>query len=281
VALGDGELREAEDFVSHWDYATPLRLVRRLKVRPDIAAADLGIGADSLDLALSLRLGTGQGRMARSIIRRDWHSLDGERPELELDFNIEGCLLSNVLDLQTQIVLGADLISAGELSPRHQGARLWQDVKRIRLEGEEPRFPMEVADLRSLLGDSAAADSPWYLHWSPLDWTCDFHGSIRLYLNSRDRDMIARVENGDPETLRALMADVMGQVCECLVREDDPQAILDACDAGSLGSQASFWLELAFPGLGVDHARSLLENRPGVFRASFQAIAVQQGEFAE
>lgn len=281
VALGDGELHEAGDFVSDWDYATPLRLSRRLKIRPDIAAADLEIEAGSLELAVSLRLGTGQGRMPRFIIRREWFPLDSARPELELDFWIDGNLLSNVLDLQTQIVLGANLTSAGELSPLRQGDRLWRDIKRVRLEGEEPRFPIEVADLRSLLGDTAAADSPWYLHWSPRDWARDFHGSIRLYLNGRDKDLVARVENGDPETLRSLMADVMGQVCECLVRDDDAQSILETCETGSLGSQAFFWLGLAFPGLGVDHARSLLENRPGVFRASFQAVAVQQGEFAE
>lgn len=278
IGCGDGDLQTAGDFLEDWDCATPLRLYRKLKLNPEVASLDLDLGMEDLGLAVSLRLGTGQGRMPRSIIQRVRQVLDLEHPEIEFDLHVEGSSLSMVVDMQTQIFLGRRTSSAGDLSPSREGDRLWQDTKRVRLEGEEPRFPIEVADLGALLGDSSAAWSPWYLHWSPRDWTRDFHGSMRLYLNVRHKELISRVESEDPETLRSLMADVMGQVCESLVRDEEAKSVLEGCEEGSLGRQASFWLELAFPGRGIEYARSVLENRPGVFRASFQAVAEQQGE---
>ena len=182
-------------------------------------------------------------------------------------------------DYATPLRLQRSVRIHSDLSPGRRGDRLWHDQTRVRLEGEEPRFPIEVADFQHLLGDSPAAHSPWYLHWSP-QWTRDFHGSIRLYLNVDHRDLIARIESEDGDTLRFLMADVMGQVCECLVREDDPDSIIHNCDEGTLGAQAGHWLRQAFPGQGLSEARSILEKRPGVFRASFQAIAEVKGDDA-
>lgn len=276
IAKGSGDLEEASDFLADWDYATPLRVRRSISINREIAASELQL-ADDLALGASLRIGTGPGRLPRAVIHQSLAEIPCSGSEVELDVTLPGEVLSSVLHLRLDVVLVGSGGEGGELSPRRRGDRLWQDERRIRLEGEEPRFPIEVANFRSLLGDTAAAESPWYVHWSPRDWSRDFHGSMRLYLNSNHEDLISRIELEDPETLRFLMADVMGQVCESLAREAEAESILENCDQGSLGSQAALWLQLAFPGQDLAAARSVLENRPGVFRAAFQAVAEQKG----
>ena len=275
VATGDNELLEAGDWLADWDASIPLRLSRSIGVDFGAAARDLEIGAGGLELAAALRIGTGPGRLPRSIIARKLQVLTAEDPVTILETVVDGGYLSSVIDLHIDLLLASDYDAAGDLSPRRRGDRVWHDAVRIRLEGEEPRLPIEVADLSSLL-TGAAGLAPWYLDWSPRDWARDFHGAIRLYLNSRHRELIVRIEAEDAGILRALMADVMGQVCEALVRDVDARAIIESCGEGSLGAQAADWLRTAFSGRDISYARSLLENRPGLFRASIQALADQQ-----
>lgn len=270
VARGDRVFEDAGDYLPDWDYATLLRVRRSITIRPEDAAAALDLDADELALVAVLRIGTGPGRMPRLIVQRQQQELRG-RVTFELD--LPGHLLSSVLHLRTTIVLARAPADGGELSPRSTGDRLWSDELRVRLEGEEPRFPIEVADIRGLLGGTAAMFAPWYVSWSPHGWARDFHGALRLYLNQENDALLRKVEEEDPETLRFIMADVMGQVCESLLRDDDAEHIVERCEEGSLGGQARNWLALAFPGHDIARVRSILENRPGEFRAAFLAIA--------
>ena len=143
----------------------------------------------------------------------------------------------------------------------------------MRLEGEEPRFPIEVGDIQALLGDAVSASAPWYLHWSPRDWSRDFHGAMRLYLSSTHTEFIERIEAQDPMMIQMLMADVMGQVCERLITDPDVNDLFVSAEPGSLAAQASSWLRKAWPGKDPDFIRSVFDNRPGIFRASFVALA--------
>lgn len=277
IGIVGGDMEPAGEYLPDWDAASSIRLTRTVLIDRDVAARDLEIEQDGLTLAVSLRVGTGPGRLPRLILFRESRPLPSAERQVSLEVELHGKDLSTVIDLQVEIFLGAAEGRTGELSPRRAGDRLWHQTHRVRLEGEEPRFPIEIADFRKLLGDAVAASSPWYLHWTPREWGRDFHGSMRLYLNSRHPEVVARVERQDPDILQALMADVMGQVCESLVREPEMQGLLDQCEAASLGAQASRWLQLAWPGRDLAHARSVLENRPGVFRAAFLALAEQQG----
>lgn len=273
IARAAGEFQQAVDYLSDWDYATPLHVRRTIEVNLMAAKQDLDLDAGELALAAAVRVGTGPGRMPRAIIRQEWRDLTGP---VTFELEIPGNLLSSTLHLRTSIILAREPLEAGELSPRKVGDRLWSDEIRIRLEGEDPRFPIEVADFRALLGSSAAGYAPWYLHWSPHDWGRDFHGALRLYLNRDHEPLVAKVEAEDPETLRFLMADVMGQVCEALLRDDDAADIVERCEEGALGWQAWNWLALAFPDHDLARMKSVLEDRPGAFRAAFLALAEQK-----
>jgi hypothetical protein len=275
IAVGHSELLDSGEWLPDWDASIPLRLSRSFGIDFATAARDLEIDADNLKLAVILRIGSGQGRLSRSIIDREHRVLDAEHPVTVLEVTIDGSQLSSVLDLHVDITLADDCGTGSDLSPSRKGDRVWRDTARIRLEGEEPRLPIEVADLSSLL-TGVATFAPWYLEWSPRDWSRDFHGAIRLYLSSGHQNLITRIEAEDTEVLRILMADVMSQVCESLLREPDAAFIFETCAEGSIGAQVEFWLKLAFPGRDVRYAKSLLEQRPGLFRASMQALANQQ-----
>ena len=273
LSLNGGSWQTAGDFVQDWDSASEIRIRRSLRIDPDIAADDLAVSAGDLRLALGVRVGTGPGRLPRLILLRERRPLRSGSWREEFDMPVPGDRLSLVLDVQTQVMLAVPPTDSGALSPRRVANRLWSDTLRVRLEGEEPRFPMEVTDFRSLLGDAPAAAAPWFLHWSPRDWNRDFHGATRLYLNMDRSDFIKRVEEQDGPTLQVLLADVIGQVCERLVSDPDADQIMSEAEPGSLGDQATAWLRLIWPGRDVAFIRSLLEQKPGRFRAAVLEMA--------
>ena len=272
-SLHGGDQDPAGDFLPDWDAASTIRFRRTLRIDPLIAADDLGVPADNLRLSIGVRVGTGQGRLPRLILLQDCRELDEGTWQEEFDFEVAGEQLSLMLDIRTHIVLAAPPAEAARLSPKRIADRLWSDTLRIRLEGEEPRFPIEIVDLPALLGDAVAASAPWYLHWSPMDWDRDFHGATRLYLSKDHTDFIERTERHDGPTLQVLLADVMGQICERLLTDPQAEDILAGAEPGSLGAQATAWLHKVWPERDANFLRSVLESQPSRFRASFLALA--------
>ena len=272
-SLNDGAWVTAGDFLPDWDADSVIRCRRRVSIDPQIAANDLNLGPEKLRLAIAIRVGTGQGRLPRLILSQEFRELAADTWQEEFDFEIAGERLSLVLDLHTQVMLAIPLEGCNQLAPQRVADRLWSDTLRTRLEGEEPRFPIEITDMRTLPGIADTFSPPWYLHWSPMDWNRDFHGAARLYLNKEHADLIKRIEEHDGPTLQVLLADVMTQICERLVNDPEADDIMSGGEPGSLGNQAATWLEKAWPGKDATFVRYLLENRPGAFRAAFLALA--------
>ena len=272
-SLNDGDWDVAGDFLPDWDAASKLRVRRTVRLDPLAVANDLRVSAENLRLSLGVRVGTGAGRLPRLILLRDCHELFAPSWQEEFDIEITGQRLSLVLDLQTHVTLAAPPKDCAQLSPRRVADRLWSDTFRIRIEGEEPRFPIEIHDLRTLLGNTTAASTPWYLHWSPVDWNRDFHGAVRLYLNKDHADFIERIEQHDGPTLQFLLADVMSQICERLLMDPEADEVMAESEPGSMGAQAAAWLQKLWLGKDTTYIRSVLESQPGKFRAGFLALA--------
>ena len=274
-SLNDGEWKLAGDFLPDWDAASVIRLRRTVMLDPLVAADDLGVSPEDLRLLLGLRIGTGPGRLPRLILHRRSYQVKVRRIRLqkEFDIKVDGKRLSQVLDVQTQVVLADSPKDRASLSPKRAADRLWSDSLRIRLEGEKLRFPIEVTDLRGLLGNTTPSTAPWYLHWAPSDWNRDFHGAARLYLNKHRADVIQRLEKDDGPTLQVLLADVMGQIGERLVIDPEAEEIMAGAEPGSLGARATEWLRKAWPDKDMAFIRSVLESQPGRFRAAFLALA--------
>lgn len=264
--------------MKNWDNSSTIRLRRQFQINPDIASLDLGIEKDELRLSLGVRIGTGSGRLPMLIVHRESHEFEHSDQRIDLEIEVPGDGLSIVLDLVAEVTLAISVSNSAELSPARIGDRLWQDRQRIRLEGEEARFPIEVADFSILFKNLSAVSAPWYIHWSPTDWSRDFHGAIRVFLNCAYPELIERIVAQDTVILQALLADVMSQVCERLVNEEDAVELIEPLEPGSLGAQAMNWLNRAWPNYDIGSIRSILENRPGTFRATFLALAELQNE---
>jgi hypothetical protein len=278
LSLDGSEWSTAGEFLPHWDSASDIRIRRTLRLNLEQAASDLGIPVDQLALAGSVRIGTGQGRLPRLILsrtRREFHLGD---TTWEFEQTIDGRQLSMILDLQTEILLAKAPARFSVLSPVQPGDRLCTENARVRLEGEEPRFPIETADLGQMLSGGIAGAAPWHLHWSPGDWTRDFHGAVRLYLNAKSSEIYRRIEDEDPATIQLLLADVMTQICERFLADPEAGMMMDAAEPGSLGAQAATWLRKAWPGKDASFIRSVLESRPGMFRSTMLALAEPGGD---
>ena len=272
-SVNGGDWTHADDFLPDWDAATRVRFRRTVRLDPHVAANDLGIIPENLQLSLRVRIGTGAGRLPRLILLRDYRSLTADNWQEEFDIEVTGEQLSLVVDVQTQVVLAAPSEGCKPLSPQQMADRLWSDTLRIRIEGEEPRFPIEIVDMRILLGSTFPASTPWFLQWSPFDWNRDFQGATRLYLNKERADCIERIEQHDGPTIQALLADVMSQICERLLIDPEVEGIMTGSEPRSLGAQATAWLHRAWPEKDAAFIRSVLESQPGKFRAAFFALA--------
>lgn len=272
-SVDGSEWSPAGDFLPDWDAASVIRFRRKVSIDPQIAGNDLNVSPAKLGLAISVRVGTGQGRLPRLILDRKFRELAADTWQEEFDFEITGEKLSLVVDLHTQIMLAVPIAACPQLSPRRVADRLWSDTTRFRIEGEEPRFPIEIVDMRTLSGAPVTHSSPWYLHWSPMDWNRDFHGATRLYLNKEHTDLIERIEQNDGPTLQVLLADVMTQICERLLYDPEADDIMSGGEPGSLGVQAASWLQKAWPDKDAPYIQSLLESQPGAFRAALLALA--------
>ncbi len=279
ITVGDNDPIKAGTFVHHWDSSTEVRLERQVRVNRNAAARELEIDERELCVTLVCRVGTGQGRLPRLIVQRHEHPIEDPDSHIPLDLILAGSQLSAVIDLRTEIILSRRPVrTAGSLSPSRSGDKVWQDRHTIRLEGQDPRFPVQVVDLRKQLSEENMARAPWYLWWPRDDWERDFHGSLQLFLNSSRLGFLRRIKEEDPHTLQLLMADVMGQVCGRLVMERDADERIPDWAAGTLGRQAAEWLKMGWPGKTIKHVRGVFENERGRFGAVMLSIAELSAE---
>lgn len=273
IALDRDDFSASEEFVSNWDYASTIRLSRSLSVDLERASQQLGIPKNEIQLAITTRIGTGNGRLPRLILKSSQQPIPYLDHPFQQEVEIGGANLSSVLDVHTQILLGKEPLSKTPISPGHNGEVLWSDRLRTRIEGEEPRFPIEVIDFQEFLGAKTASGAPWYLHWNPDDWNREFHGAVRLFLNATRQDILKRIEDQDPLILQTIMADVMVQICTRLLMEANYEEILSTCENGSIAAQAKSWLSLAWPNRSPNLVLAVLRYRPGEFSASLLALS--------
>lgn len=274
VQVDDRDVLPLDGYVSDVDYASQIHLTRSVRVQHALASTQLDIPEDQLGLVLCCLVGTGVGRLPRSILERKFLRPPRDGTGVEISVTVDGQKLSSMLQVATDVLLVSSSADSGPLSPTMPGSRLWRDQFALRLEGAEPRFPIEQASFKHMFGNGPEARAPWFVHWLPGEWQRDFHGAIRLYLNSDQPETLERVRLQDPDVLRNVLADVMSQVVECLLRqEQEPEEILADCPPGSLGAMARYWLDMAGYGKCLAVASDTLLNSPGRFRAALMAAA--------
>lgn len=266
-------------WITDWDSARDVTIRRRLSIDFDIAGSQLQVDVRDLALLLVVRIGTGAGNMPRAIstvVRRQIRQGDGE---ILIDERVSGRTLSHRLLAETLILLAEPAADSHSLSPVRPASKIWFDRLDLRLEGEEPRFPMEALSFSNRFAGRPEAHAPWYLHWFPGNLHRDFGGSVRLFLNSDRPDFTERLLAGDRATLQVVLGDVMTQIISTSLRQPDFEQATADSDASSIAGRVGFWIRIAFPGQDVRSVRSILDLRPSTFHAAILAAAdvVTQG----
>lgn len=278
IRVDGNEPVPATDYVADWDYATELQLSRSIELDVEDAAKFLKIPVDALQLGLLVEIGTGAGRFPRKTLSTEFVEITSDSPKVDLAINPYSGNLSSFLFLTTTLVLKSEPYEFERLSPKHANTKLWSERFVARLDGEEPRFPIEIASFERLFGNTPEARAPWYISWNPGDWSRDFHGAVRLYLNNDLPDFMERIQSGDTFLLQSISADVVGQILERLVTENDAEDIVANAPVGSLAAQAASWIKLAWPDSSIGNLKHKLESQPGRFRACMWAISESQEE---
>lgn len=270
---GVGEEAPLQRYLENWDYNTEINLRREISIEvPELAQA-VQVPEESLDLFLLVRIGTGPGSKPRKWIYQE--RLSTETGTFKFSTSVESKTLSTRLYLETSLVLAKSTDKGAPISPMRQGSRLWSDVLDVMLEGEEPRFPIELAKFSGVF-NGAYISLPWMLHWSPANLHRDFGSAVRLFINSEAEDFCQRFVDGDTITLHSVMSGVVQQICVALISQYSDEELAE-CDEGSLGGYAMYWLSLAFPSDSLDQIRSKLDSTPGSVYASL-ATAAEIGE---
>jgi len=267
--LNHGSPLPLGDTMPDWDYGAALKVSRRVRLDHAAAAEELGLAADGFRLALVVEAGSGAGVLPREIIHRVREPLLRDAADHRVEFELPSRWMSSQLSLRTTIVLAADADALNRLAPTLQGSRLWSDRIVTRLEGHDPRFPMEVVSFNGLFRGRPHQHAPWHLRWNAADLERDFYSAVRLYLNEDQPRFVDRVQEQDPLTLQALMGDVVSQMCESALRSPDGADRLQSAEETTLGGQIRHWLLRPFS--SVPEAGSTLEQRPGDFRAAIIA----------
>ncbi|TVU71876.1 hypothetical protein [Cobetia crustatorum] len=259
-----------------WDYARDLQLDARLDLDFEAAVKALGVpDGENLKLAIVVNIGTGSGRFARRMQSAFKKVIEAPIEEpLIISLPVGSCNLSGRLLVRLEILLAEDIATDNPLTPRIAGSRLWSDTSNVHLEdGGDARFPMEVLSFKQAFQGQRQVDSPWYLHMRPGSPEADFTGSVRLYVNADHEIFAERVSKGDPVTLQTMLGDVMIQMCRSALEDEEARDTLNDCEEGSVGSQITGWLELAFPNMSIEDIHGLMTATPSAFHASLLSTA--------
>ncbi|SFQ33829.1 hypothetical protein [Pseudomonas borbori] len=273
IGTPDEPLYPASDILENWDYEQDIQINVHLDIDFAAAATQLGIDPADLKLAAVLVAGTGVGNLPRRTDRLETEVIDASNTAVTLEAVIPGRTLSGQLQLSLRIVLESPIGSGSLLSPKQRGARLWQSQKYILIEdGGDSRFPIELTSFSESFKGRLEQYAPWLVEWNPTTLGADFSGNVRLYINSDIENITERFVKGDPLTLQAMVADVMTQIIEAAIEAEDEDE-LARFEEGSIGHQARAWMDMSFPGQGLESIRQTYTYSPGKFRALILATA--------
>lgn len=265
VVQVNGESLVDPEFVPDWDLEMDLELT--LEVTIDLAGVreSAGLGPEAEVGALARWHASGSGLRGAS---HTFELLDG-RTEVRLSLN--GPDLGGVLEIDVLVILIRPGSSPDDLAAEHPGSLLWEDSRRIRLEGEGSRFPVSHVSFRDA-GLAGGLTGAWALHFETRELQDSGVGNMRLYLNT-DHPAVQRYLD-DPESDELLGAVLRQDVSRQMLLQALHHEELDlsrSYPADSMGELLASAVRRAFPANTLEEVRSLARNAPGEFEAQLQA----------
>ena len=273
VQVGPNDEAHLNGRIDQWDYAVGLRLSRRIDLDVHDAAAQLGLGDESLQLRAVVTVGIG-GSGRERLRFTAWHGeLGSGSSSQNAEINLDPAAVSQAISLTTEILFVAPSDAGNRLSPKQTGARLWSDIHVADLEPGRSRFPIEAVSFHRLFG-GRANHALWSVDRSPSALDHNFSDAVRLLINSDQPEFVARVSSGDEELLDLLVSSLVVQVIRSVIDRDDFGLDLRAEFPDSVGGVVAEWIEQAFPNQSVTSVREMARGDPVHFEAVLASTAL-------
>jgi hypothetical protein len=143
-------------------------------------------------------------------------SLNYDSREVLLQTDIRGEDLAQALNLEMGLILLRPGSQSGRLAARRPGSNLWSQARRLVLEGQASRFPVELKDFGQTGWLQPAAG--WYLDWTYDDLEAPLLADLRLFVNSSNRAVKDAVTGrGDPRQGAAIQQTIYFDVARTLI----------------------------------------------------------------
>jgi hypothetical protein len=194
--------------------------------------------------------------------------------EIILRGTVRGGDIVGSIRVETLLLLGAERLIPEPLTATRPGSILWHDSAVVAVEGEAPRFPIEVIDFASVVW--APSDAAWLLSWNSYDLHQPFLGAVRLFINSTHNGVVrAASGNGMDAESAAIRSAIYYDTGRSLIRgalsNEDFLANPDEYEPASVGSTVAQLLRLLFPGDSFLELRNMLVERTEYFDSLLQA----------
>lgn len=257
IVLTDGGHLES------WDALAPLYLSRNIAVVPE-AIRRIGLsGGAGLGVVVSVASARG---LWREVCVKSQLPNDGSAVTLEAQ--PKGDHLASELRIATTVVLLDPVSNSDPLAPAVRGARLWDDVIRVRLEGGRVRLPMEVISFRCTPAFRPFQKALFHVHVTGEPST-EIEQGLLVHLNADYPTFVSKIEGKDSAATAFLWDGIVRQVLRELLAQD--MAGEEIAQRGTLGELARRWLQQAFSGLSVKAILEMSVARPAEFDACVAA----------
>jgi hypothetical protein len=271
----DGPPGDLSTSIEGWDYATTLRIGRRVEI--DVAEILAAVALPpSTRLLLHVRARSGASLIRTSIARI---GLDPDAGPVDLVAEIAGRELAGSVTVETLLELADDVSGGRPFSPSRAGSILWRDELSVVLEGDSgllPIAPVSFADA------GLPAGAAWYLSLDAGRWDWTAMGSVLVLLNTDNRAVATALANPATDQASVLfdtievdfVADLVGRaVTDEAFVDQFVQVVDDDLSVGAL-VRALIRTRLAEPTESVDAAvsrlKELRDRDPSRYRAVIQ-----------
>jgi hypothetical protein len=273
----DSSWQPLADHLRDWDAASKIAVRRVVKIDWNTVAKELEIPQAQVKLQLCTKLGSGLGRVPRTIVGRFSQNLDGQPAEIMESLEINGHSIASLIRIETVLSLATKPSEHSELSPSEPGAKIWATEHIVSVDGEQAQFPMEMVDLENYFRGEVASNAGWYLHRFTDDWDRDLQSAVRLYLNSKSEQMLQELKEGNEALLSHIQHDVVMQLCSTFLSDPLMSGETEySAEPGSLGAQVLDWFNIIWPGKSIAQIKNIASLRPGTFHANILALVKQE-----
>lgn len=268
---GDGPEEVLADTLPHWDCNTPV-LARRT-VHIDAAGVRKDCALEPSDLLRIITVWHSSGTSLRGAGRSIDILPGAAQLSVLLDLEVDGTLLAGDITIRTQLILAQSGTNSRSLKPTFAGSVLWEEEKKILLEGLSARFPVEAIDFSRT--SWLPNDAGWFLDWDSNDLHQRMLGGPRLYVNSAHPSVIKAVTSTMPDAeSRAIVDAVYFDVGQKLIRGalESDEFVHDTSifPQGSVGAVIRRLIAITFPGDTPEGLRSMMSERASIFDALLQ-----------